>query len=412
MRFLFFIQGEGRGHQTQALALHGILTRAGHEVVAAIVGTTAGRGIPGLLREGLPVPMTEVPSPALLYSNRSKSLDLRRTLSVNVRRIPRYWRTARVIHEIVEKAQPDVLVNFYEMACGVYHWLYQSPIPTVSIAHQYLMLHPKFKLPRTRWAQRATVNQVTRMTAIGSTRRLALSFYDFPDDPASGIFAVPPLLRAEVVEKSLTPGPSPSERGGNTSGSQNTPLHRRGAGGEASGAFLLAYTTHHRLAEDLIAWNQTHPETRLVAFWDKPDAPETLVVSPTLTFHRVDAAKFLDAMRRCRGLVSTAGFEAISEAMWLGKPVMMLPVPGHFEQACNAFDAERAGAGLRATSFLELDRFLEYLPRHRSVQAEFQTWQAQADERFLRQLTAVVNEPIASKNRFTRWSGRLLRRVV
>lgn len=383
MRFLFFIQGEGRGHQTQALALHGILTRAGHEVVAAIVGTTAGRGIPSLLREGLPVPMTEVPSPALLYSNRSKSLDLRRTLSVNVRRIPRYWRTARVIHEIVEKARPDVLINFYEMACGVYHWLYQSRIPTVSIAHQYLMLHPKFKLPRTRWAQRATVNQVTRMTAIGSTRQLALSFYDFPDDPASGIFAVPPLLRAEVL--ALNPG------------------HED---------FLLAYTTHHRLADDLIAWNKTHPGTRLVAFWDKPDAPETLDVSPTLTFHRVDAAKFLDAMRRCEGLVSTAGFEAISEALFLGKPVMMLPVPGHFEQACNAFDAERAGAGLRATSFLELDRFLEYLPRHRSVRAEFQTWQAQADERFLRHLTGVVNEPIAAKNRFTRWSGRLLRRVV
>ncbi len=382
MRFLFFIQGEGRGHQTQALALHGILTSAGHEVVAAIVGTTDSRGIPTLLRERLPVPMTEVPSPALIYGKRTKSLDVRRTVTQNVARIPRYWRAGRTIHEIVQRHQPDVLVNFYEVACGAYHWLYQPGIPTVSIAHQYLMLHHQFRLPNTRWAHRALVNQVTRLTGIGTTRRLALSFYDFPDDPAQRIFVAPPLLRAEV--EALVP---------------------------ETGDFLLAYTTHHRLADDLIAWSQTHPDVKIEAFWDKPDAPETWAASPSLTFHQINAERFLDAMRRCRGLVSTAGFESVCEAMLLGKPVMMLPVPGHFEQACNAFDAERAGAGLRATSFLELDRFLDYLPHHRAVQATFQTWENQTAPRFLRHLTEICGKKPARLPRLLRWSGRWLRKV-
>ena len=41
-------------------------------------------------------------------------------------------------------------------------------------------------------------------------------------------------------------------------------------------------------------------------------------------------------MGRCRGVVCTAGFESVSEAMWLGKPVCMAPTPGHYEQRCNA----------------------------------------------------------------------------
>ncbi|MCY7350502.1 MAG: glycosyl transferase, partial [Cytophagaceae bacterium] len=240
-----------------------------------------------------------------------------------------------------------------------------------------------------RWLHRALVNQVTHLTSIGTTRRLALSFYDFPDALKSRIFVVPPLLRAEVLGAVRR-------------------VDEAFRVGEAS--FLLAYTTHHRLAEDLIAWNKAHPQTRIEAFWDNPDADESWAASPTLTFHRINAERFLDAMRRCRGLVSTAGFEAICEAMYLDKPVMMLPVPGHFEQACNAYDAERAGAGLRATSFTELDRFLDYLPRHQSVQAIFRHWQGQTVPRFLQHLTDAFGDAPARIPRLIRWSGRWLRR--
>ena len=41
MRFLFTVQGEGRGHYTQALSLAAILRKQGHEVVAVLVGGLA-----------------------------------------------------------------------------------------------------------------------------------------------------------------------------------------------------------------------------------------------------------------------------------------------------------------------------------------------------------------------------------
>ena len=46
MRYLFVVQGEGRGHLTQALSLASILRRQGHEVVKVLVGHTRHRQIP------------------------------------------------------------------------------------------------------------------------------------------------------------------------------------------------------------------------------------------------------------------------------------------------------------------------------------------------------------------------------
>lgn len=41
MKFLFIVQGEGRGHLTQALTLEDYLQQEGHEVVKVLVGEKA-----------------------------------------------------------------------------------------------------------------------------------------------------------------------------------------------------------------------------------------------------------------------------------------------------------------------------------------------------------------------------------
>ena len=72
-------------------------------------------------------------------------------------------------------------------------------------------------------------------------------------------------------------------------------------------------------------------------------------------------------MTGCLGYVSTAGFESICEAMYLGKPVMMVPVENQYEQACNALDAVKAGAGITNNKFI-FDSFLDYLSTHSNYQ--------------------------------------------
>ena len=49
MKFLFIVQGEGRGHFTQAITLEEMLLRNGHEVVEVLVGKSSTRTLPGFL---------------------------------------------------------------------------------------------------------------------------------------------------------------------------------------------------------------------------------------------------------------------------------------------------------------------------------------------------------------------------
>ena len=112
-------------------------------------------------------------------------------------------------------------------------------------------------------------------------------------------------------------------------------------------------------------------------------------IDDTLTFHQLDGTKYLRMMQTCRALVSTAGFESVCEAMYLGKPVLMVPVPRHFEQACNAIDGVLAGAGASCRTF-DLSVLNDFLPYFQSPQAEFQNWCGETARLFLQQLEGVA----------------------
>ena len=45
MKFLFIVQGEGRGHLTQAITLEEMLLRNGHEVVEVLVGESSSLSV-------------------------------------------------------------------------------------------------------------------------------------------------------------------------------------------------------------------------------------------------------------------------------------------------------------------------------------------------------------------------------
>ena len=53
MKFLFIVQGEGRGHLTQAITLEEMLLRNGHEVVEVLVGESSSRILPGFFNRNI-----------------------------------------------------------------------------------------------------------------------------------------------------------------------------------------------------------------------------------------------------------------------------------------------------------------------------------------------------------------------
>ena len=153
--------------------------------------------------------------------------------------------------------------------------------------------------------------------------------------------------------------------------------------------FFLVYILNSGYADAIIRWHEQNPEVPLHCFWDRPDAAEVEAYDDTLTFHQLDDEKFLSLMARCRGVVSTAGFESIAEALYLGTPVQVVPVDGHFEQLCNAFDTVRARAGIRSTHF-DLSQLQDFLPHYSADTSAFREWAQTARDRFVLQIEAAA----------------------
>lgn len=85
-------------------------------------------------------------------------------------------------------------------------------------------------------------------------------------------------------------------------------------------------------------------------------------------------------MAGCKAYATTAGFESVCEAMYLGKPLLM--VPAHIEQDCNAYDAFRSGAGVISEEF-DLERLLDF-SEHFHPNMAFRYWVRSCDWRILR----------------------------
>jgi uncharacterized protein (TIGR00661 family) len=140
---------------------------------------------------------------------------------------------------------------------------------------------------------------------------------------------------------------------------------------KAAGDFTLVYLLNHGYADQIIAWSVRNPQTKLHCFYDKPGVPAVFQHSPALAFHKLDGEKFLKYMAECRNVVCTAGFESVSEAAWLGKPLLLVPVENHVEQQVNAIDAQQFGLGIADKTF-HLDRLRE-LPDALPT-GEFRAW--------------------------------------
>ena len=365
-KFLFIVQGEGRGHLTQAIAMSQIIENAGHEVVAVMLGCNHTFSAPDFFKTQINKEIEYFNSPSLECNKKGK-IDFIKSVVVAFKRIKLYFQSLKQINNTIEKYQPDAIINFYDVLGGLHKLVYRSKVPMACIGHHYLFLHSEFQFPEKQFLNRLLLKLNTKLTAFGAEKRLALSFRSMPDEPENKICVVPPLIRKEI--RYLKP-------------EQKT--------------FWLVYVNYTHLANQVLDWHYKNPSIKLYCFWnhDFPEAEH--VFDESLTIHKIDGVKFLSKMAECEALVTTSGFESVCEAMYLGKPALM--VPAHYEQACNGLDATLSGAGITAESF-ELGKLLDYLPQHQSVQEKFKSWYLRSDYLMVRHLEELTSIPKHKRNR-------------
>lgn len=300
-RVLYGVSGEGSGHSSRAMEMGRHLQEQGHQL--KMVSYDRGYRNLSPLFDTLGIEGLHIIS----VNNRVRPLA---TLWHNIRRLPAIWRGVQRLRTCLREFRPDYVITDFEPATA---WLARAyGIPLISLDNQHRMRYMHYRSPLSLLWSRWITATVIRLMVPSPSAALATTYY-YGELKNNRTFLFPPIIRREVLMARPVPG------------SQH-----------------LVYVTGH--FDDLLAVLREFPQERFVVYGVSNQG-----VEGNLEYRPFSSEGFVRDLASCRSVIATAGFTLISEAIYLGKPCLALPMHGQFEQQLNALCLEELGFGHRAT---------------------------------------------------------------
>jgi uncharacterized protein (TIGR00661 family) len=310
MRILYGVVGEGMGHAMRSrVVLDALCERHEVQVVAS------GRAYEYLRkRESENVAVQKIWGYSIAYEdNEVKSL---RTLLENALGAVTGWpANIRAYLDVIEKFEPEVVVSDFESFSTLFakNWR----LPLLSVDNMQILnrcAHPPEIIEGCE-QDFLIAKGVVKSKVPGAYHYFITTFFQAPiRKPRTSLH--PPILRPEIL--AAKPG---------------------------AGEHLLVYQTQTSNTELPALLARLGVECRIYGL--RRDLEEELREG-TLRYRPFSEAGFIEDLRTARGVVASAGFTLLGEAVYLQKPVLAIPIAGQFEQTLNARYLEREGFGLAA----------------------------------------------------------------
>jgi uncharacterized protein (TIGR00661 family) len=311
-RCVFIVQGEGRGHFSQAVALAEYLEKAGHRVEAVFTGCNEVHPIPAYYRETFGDRLQCHANPYFLQTPNKKGIYIGRTLLYNSARFYLYMGEVRRIRREITRLHPDVVFNFYDLVGAIALKRIPGGIRRIGVGHHFFLHLDGYRCGEGNRMHREYLKLMTGVIMRSCDRVCALSFAERPG--SERITVVPPLVRKQFRAARFEPGSS-----------------------------VLVYLLSEGFAAELLTLAREDPGFQADVFSELPaDTP----VPEGIRLHPLSDRTFREKMSSCRMLVTTSGFDTVAEAAYMGVPLGVIPVRNHYEQRCNSRDMERSGLGV------------------------------------------------------------------
>lgn len=299
MKVLFGVQSEGNGHIVQALCVKEYLKTRNYEIGPAFAAKKK-KELAKFFTDEFDIVQYE--GFDFVFDNKGKVV-IWKTILKNIYELPKFAYSFYKICKTIHEQKPDVIVNFYEPLVGLSALLFPK-IKYISFGHQYAMTLDMY--PRTKgfYIQKLFLSLINKITSIRA-QKVALSYYEFHDE---SVIACPPILRSESYSKSTE-----------------------------QQDFVLVYLMNEDLLPKLIEEAIKFPDIKLECFTKltkKFACPRNLIVND------LNGKLFQEKMKVCKGVICSGGFETSSEAILHNKPLLMVPLPNHYEQYANCNDAQ------------------------------------------------------------------------
>jgi uncharacterized protein (TIGR00661 family) len=298
MKILFGVQTEGNGHITQCIATKQYLQSQGIEVTTAFAAKKK-RGLPKYFTDEFNV--IDYDGFDFVFDNVGRVV-IWKTIVKNTFELPRLIVSFIKICSIIQKEKPDAIFNYYEPLVGLTALFFRN-IKYVSFGHQYAMDSVIYPRINGYLVQKLFLSIINKNTSIRA-KIVALSYYEFNDD---NMIVSPPILRAESYSIS-----------------------------DKKEDFVLVYLMNEDMLPQLISQAKKYPDINIQCFTKLTKQYDEL---PNLKLFNLDGKLFQEKMKVCKAVVCSGGFETSAEAIYQNKPLLMIPMPNHYEQHANCNDA-------------------------------------------------------------------------
>jgi uncharacterized protein (TIGR00661 family) len=293
---LYGVNGEGSGHSTRSKQVIKHLQAKGHTVRVV----SFDRGLRNLSAD---FDVTEIYG--LRFAYVENRVRYRKTVLKNLLTIPGAARSLRNLTRLAEQWQINFVCTDFEPLS--YHLGRHHRFPVISIDNQHALTHTRIEYPSKSRKEALTAKLVTRLMIPHASEYLVATFFH-PQIKGKRTALVPPILRDEIIQA------MPSQ-----------------------GTHVLVYVTSPSAELASLLRQVRHPFT-CYGFdregWDG-----------NLLFKKPSLETFLEDLASCRGIIANSGFSLISEALYLGKPYLAVPVKRQFEQLLNAHYVNKLGYG-------------------------------------------------------------------
>jgi uncharacterized protein (TIGR00661 family) len=287
----------------------------------------------------------------LAIASADNKVSVVRTFTENLKRLPEGYRSLRELRRLVHEFQPDCAITDFEPMTA--YLANHYGLPLVTIDNQHRMRYVEYECPPGRTAESQVTKTIIRAMIPRPDVSLVTAFC-LGETTNDRTFLFPPILRREVLDR------QPSD-----------------------GGHILVYLTggYETLLDELGRFGR---ETFLVYGYNREDR-----LGP-LHFRPFSRDGFLQDLAAARAVMATAGFTLISEALYLKKPYLAMPMAGQFEQELNAFQLERLGYGKNMPEIVPeaIGDFLYHLPEYADRLKDYQAGDNRAIKQKLDELLA------------------------
>lgn len=316
-RIIYGVAGEGFGHSSRSHLIGEYLIKRGHDVMFA-----ASRKSLSYLSKYFPERVKPIFGLSIMY--RKGNVDALKTIATNIARYAKA-RAANIklYREYFKPFKPDIVISDFEPFSA--WWAMRNGVPNITLDHQRVLTHCRIEPDYREWVSMMNAALVTKCYYSAPVRHLILNFFRAPLTSKRAILAGP-------VVRPMVERLSPSD-----------------------GEHIVVYTTDRSARRTLFETLSSFEDHKFYVYgYDCDHVCRNIVLKKTST------EGFLADLASSRGVVATAGFSLISECLHLRKRMLLMPVPGQYEQILNAAYMEKLGMGTAMKGIVR-EKFASFL---------------------------------------------------